>query len=415
MTIGNKIRALDYNNYRKKISAIYGSGGTNPDTNAADPKWGYGQTLQSSDVDLDKKIGVSEWNKLIYDIANAWQQQNGTSINVIVAAVNALTRGLTKDNKIRSSQITIKDIIAGNICVTELEYNLFTGDVFVPSTTGNGFISGTTYYIKTVISPTQFTVSESEGGTIKILAAQNNVNILGNSSSQPYNYLDSILTQLSDITNRFTASTLVAPPALQQSGSAVKFKNTTTTVVDVTFQNSNEARWFFNSGGELYFTTAFSPSLSNAQNTAWRDFLNTASLTPPKLRGKPSDTINFYNLTETFQTLYQQKNSSSAAYNEKLIWRIDVSTPGVTNNSGGTARVIRFSVVYEDQYVDPPVLNAAGSNNTPAMFPPDDEVNGTITLTVRKRTSTFLKIPAGAGQFQVNGPSNVVIGSFLSS
>jgi hypothetical protein len=415
MTIGNKIRALDYNNFRKRISAIYGSGGINPDTGVVDPKWGYGQTLQSADVDLNKKIGVSEWNKLIYDIANAWQQQNGTSITAPLSVV--VSRGLTEGNKVRSNTVTINDIIAGNICVTEINHDLNPGDIFIPTVTRNGFISGTTYYIRTIPSTTQFTVSTTLGGAIQTLAAENDVNISGSTSSQPYNYLDSVLTNLSNVTNRFKAGTLVEFPPLGQNGSspggnpAVSFQQSATLSCDITFENSNEARWFFNSGGEIYFTSAFSPSLSNDQNTAWRDFLNTASLNPPKLRGNPSDTVNFYNLTETFKTLYEESNSSTAAYNAKLKWRIDVSTPGVTNNSNGTARIIRFSVIYEDQYVDPPVDPSSGF--TPADFPPGDLVNGTLTLSARKRSSTFLKIPAGGGEFQVTGPINVVFTSIL--
>lgn len=409
MTIGKKIQASDYNNFRKRIDAVFGSGGTNPLTDVADPKWGYGQTLQSSDVNLDKKIGVSDWNKLIYDIANVWQQQNGTSISAPLSV--AVARGLSEGNKIRSNTVNIKDIISGNVCVTEIPHQLTPGDTFVPSITGNGLTNGTVYYVKTIPLPTQFTLSQTVGGATVILAAQNDVNISGATSSQPYNYLDAVITDLTTLTNRFKVATLVEPPPLAQPQGIVDFNISATAAVDIIFENSNKARWFFNSGGEIYFTTAFSPSASTDQNFAWRDFLITASLTPPKLRGNPSDLVNFYNLTETPQTLYQATNSSTAAYNAKLRWRLDVSTPGVTNNSNGSARIIRFSVIYEDQYVDPPITGG----QPPSQFPPDDRVTGTITLSVRKKTSTFLKIPAGAGEFQVDGPTGAVTTTFLSS
>lgn len=409
MTIGKKIQASDYNNFRKRISAVFGTGGSDPSTNTSDPKWGYGQILQSSDVDISKKIGVSDWNKLIYDVANTWQQQNGTSITAPLSIVVA--RGLTEGNKVKSSSITVKDILADNICVTDVDHSLTIGDTFVPSITNNGLVSGTTYFIKSIPTSSQFTVSTTVNGSTTILTPGTNVNISGVTSSQPYNYLDSVISELTTLSNRFKVATLVEPPALIQKEGLVSFINAATVAVDVIFENSNKARWFFNSGGEIYFTTAFSPSITNDQNFAWRDFLNTASLTPPKIRGNPSDTINFYNLTEAPQTLYEIANSSTAAYDAKLKWRIDVSTPGVTNNNSGTARIVRFSVIYEDQYVDPPITGG----QQPSEFPPSDLVTGTITLTVRKKTSTFLNIPAGAGEFQVDGPSNVVMTSFLSS
>lgn len=407
MTIGKKIQASDYNTFRKIVNAIFGNGGTNPFTDIADPKWGYGQPLQSSDVSLNTKIGISDWNKLIYDIANVWQQQNGTSISAPLSVVVA--RGLVENNKIKSNIITVKNILADNICETEIEHQLNPGDIFIPSITANGMTAGTIYYIRTTPTTTQFTLSISVGGAITILAAQNNVNISGDSSAQPYNYLNSVITDLATLTNRFKVATLIEPPPVGQREGIVIFSNAATAVVDIYFETANKARWFFNSGGELYFTTAFSPSLSNAQNFAWRDFLNTVSTSGdvPKLRGRTTDTVNYYNLTENPKELYSRSNSSTPAYNTRLRWRIDVSTPGVLDNSNGTARIIRFSVVYEDLYEDP--------DPPPFRFPPDDQVFGTISLVARQKKSSFLKIPAGSGEFTVDGPNDILITNFISS
>ena len=60
---------------------------------------------------------------------------------------------------------TVTDI-ATNVCTTSQNHKLKVGDKFIPTSTANNFISGTTYYVISVPEYNQFTVSTSSGGGV---------------------------------------------------------------------------------------------------------------------------------------------------------------------------------------------------------------------------------------------------------
>lgn len=78
MTVGKLIESEDYNRIRNKISAVLGSGGTNPNTGLSDPRFGYGQALQSSAVIDGDKITKSQWDLLRWDIYNSLFHQTSS-------------------------------------------------------------------------------------------------------------------------------------------------------------------------------------------------------------------------------------------------------------------------------------------------------------------------------------------------
>jgi hypothetical protein len=55
--------------------------------------------------------------------------------------------------------------IATNVCTTSQNHKLRIGDQFIPTSTANNFVSGTTYYVISVPEYNQFTVSTSPGGS----------------------------------------------------------------------------------------------------------------------------------------------------------------------------------------------------------------------------------------------------------
>jgi hypothetical protein len=75
--VGAQISRLDYNNLRKLVNAVLGAGGTNPNTNAPDPTFGYGQTLLSSNVSAGDVITETQWDNLRLDINKAFTHQTG--------------------------------------------------------------------------------------------------------------------------------------------------------------------------------------------------------------------------------------------------------------------------------------------------------------------------------------------------
>jgi hypothetical protein len=56
--------------------------------------------------------------------------------------------------------------IATNVCTTSQNHKLRIGDRFIPTSTANNFVSGTTYYVISVPEYNQFTVSASPSGSV---------------------------------------------------------------------------------------------------------------------------------------------------------------------------------------------------------------------------------------------------------
>ena len=65
--------------------------------------------------------------------------------------------------------LTTVTTIATNVCTTSQNHKLRIGDKFIPTSTANNFVSGTTYYVISVPEYNQFTVSTSLGGSVFVL------------------------------------------------------------------------------------------------------------------------------------------------------------------------------------------------------------------------------------------------------
>jgi hypothetical protein len=69
--------------------------------------------------------------------------------------------------------------IDSDLCTTSQNHKLRIGDKFIPTSTANGFTSGTTYYIVDVPEYNQFKVSTSPGGTVTTLVNGTGLTIKG--------------------------------------------------------------------------------------------------------------------------------------------------------------------------------------------------------------------------------------------
>lgn len=69
MAVGDKIRKIDYNTIQTRVANILGTGSAS---------LGYGQTVQSSQVNETNKITVNEWGQLRNDIINIYRHQNNS-------------------------------------------------------------------------------------------------------------------------------------------------------------------------------------------------------------------------------------------------------------------------------------------------------------------------------------------------
>jgi hypothetical protein len=158
----------------------------------------------------------------------------------------------------------------------------------------------------------------------------------------------------------------------------------------VTFGDANQGRYFFNSGGKIRFTSSLIGAVTTPQITAWINFLNSVGT-----QGFGADTdpaVNYYTLTNSYQTYYQNFLSSPYSANS---YRLEARTD-VANNSTGTATQLELRVTLLDSYIDPDTI-------TGNVEPPGDAVNGTLTISVSELKASGQLQPSGT--FSITSPS----------
>jgi hypothetical protein len=159
----------------------------------------------------------------------------------------------------------------------------------------------------------------------------------------------------------------------------------------VTFANADQGRYFFNSGGKIRFNSSLAGATASPQITAWVNFLNAVGV-----QGFGADTdptVNYYTLTNSYQTYYQNFLSSSYAANS---YRLEART-NVANNSTGTATQLELRVTLLDSYVDP---GQSPSNPVPDYT---DSIDGTLTISVSELKASGQLQPSGT--FSITSPT----------
>jgi len=154
----------------------------------------------------------------------------------------------------------------------------------------------------------------------------------------------------------------------------------------VTFGTADQGRYFFNSGGKIRLNTVISGGTGNSQHNAWVNFLNSVGIRSFGADTDPS--INYYTLTNSFQTYYQ--NSLSTPYSANN-YRLEART-NVANNSTGTATILTLRVTLTDAYVP-----------TGAAPAPSDQVDGTMTISVEELKAAGTLFPSGS--FSITSPT----------
>jgi hypothetical protein len=202
-------------------------------------------------------------------------------------------------------------------------------------------------------------------------------------ASAPNTNYNTILEQA--IANRFqiAGSQSVVNSAASRTYTT-SWSTSLTATLTCTFSTADQARYFFNSGGKVRFTSTLSGGSSTPQINAWVNLL--ASVGTQSF-GADTGIVNYYNLTNSFQTYYQSSLSSPYSANN---YRLEAST-NVSNNSSGTATQLFLRVTLSDSYVDP---------GAPA---PGDLVNGTLTIAASELKASGLLQPSGT--FAITSPS----------
>jgi hypothetical protein len=136
-----------------------------------------------------------------------------------------------------------------------------------------------------------------------------------------------------------------------------------------TFSNADQARHFFNSGGKIRILSSRTGGAPTQQNNAWTNILSSVGL--KEFGANTNPIVNFYTLTNVYQTFHQNSLSTPySANNYRLEARCNVS-----NNSNGTATVVEIRVSLNDLYVDP-----ASPPHTPSTVLPIDSIDGTLSI-----------------------------------
>jgi hypothetical protein len=202
-------------------------------------------------------------------------------------------------------------------------------------------------------------------------------------ASAPNTNYNTILEQA--IANRFQiASSQSVVNSAASRTYTTSWSTSLTATLTCTFSTADQARYFFNSGGKVRFTSTLSGGSSTPQINAWVNLL--ASVGTQSF-GADTGIVNYYNLTNSFQTYYQSSLSSPYSANN---YRLEAST-NVSNNSSGTATQLFLRVTLSDSYVDP---------GAPA---PGDLVNGTLTIAASELKASGLLQPSGT--FAITSPS----------
>jgi hypothetical protein len=155
--------------------------------------------------------------------------------------------------------------------------------------------------------------------------------------------------------------------------------------VTITFGNADQARWFFNSGGKIRFTSSRTGGTATAQNSSWSNILSSTGT-------KDFSAVNFYNSTTAPQVLFF--NDASGPYSQNRYTATHQCD--VANNINGGATTIIIGLSWVDGYVD---FNPS---------PPPDQVNGTLSLVVEELRASGILLPAGTPPFTISRPSYTI-------
>ena len=210
---------------------------------------------------------------------------------------------------------------------------------------------------------------------------------IGYGASSPNTNYDSLLEIATS--NRFFIDASQSVVTAKTSATSA-WSTSLTATLTITFSNSNEARYFFNSGGKVRFTTSLTGGTVTPQYTAWVNILNSIGT-----RSFGADTdpfVSYYTLTNTFQTYYTSFASSPYSNNSYIL----EARTDVANNNTGTATQLFLRVTLADTYVDPDVASGAS-------FPPTDSVNGTLTIAVSELKAAGSLQPSGS--FAITSPT----------
>ena len=248
------------------------------------------------------------------------------------------------------------------------------------------------------VNPT--TAQVAEGNTIRYTTSFTpDTGTLDVPQKQYDDWADNITTNRFGIAGGESATTTAV--SASRTGSWI---SQCTCTIQFYWANSDQARYWFNSGGKIRISVSRSGGAGTAQNTAWTSLLSSAGTQSfggavPNAGTTPNDGTNWYRTNSAFQTFYTATSSSPYGSNN---YQIQARCVDVPSNSSGTAASGEIRVVFTDGYVDP-----ATAPHSPSTIPPEDTVDGTLTVSASLLFATGIMVPSSA-VFTVTNPTLAV-------
>lgn len=183
------------------------------------------------------------------------------------------------------------------------------------------------------------------------------------------------------------------------------WKESVSTVISINFGNANNARWFFNSGGRLRFSSSRVGGQNTFQNNTWSALLSNigtisfgaTNQSPDNSVSQTTSQLNFWQLTNSYILLFEGSQTSPYQYSSNK-FRIRVKS-NVSNNLNGGAFILDFEVTWFDSY--------SWVKPGPPLVP--DQVDGTLRLIVEELRASGNLLPLGTGSFSISRPTYSIL------
>lgn len=183
--------------------------------------------------------------------------------------------------------------------------------------------------------------------------------------------LPQMIINIDNVANRFNiASSSLSTSSSITYGSAWSIGISVT--VTATFSSEDVARYFFNSGGILRID--LDHPAGGAQNNAWNTILNNyvgtidMDYTQTTKTGSKGSAVAFgyYDLTGSFQTIYDGSNIGDAPYSTNDVL-IEARATSIIGLHGGNGSAVEFRITLSDEHTGVSDSVSAGTNVTPAL------------------------------------------------
>jgi hypothetical protein len=164
--------------------------------------------------------------------------------------------------------------------------------------------------------------------------------------------------------------------------------------VTAVWSSPEAARYFFNTGSEIRFSTSRTGGTSNPQGNSWTNLLNSVGITgfggaKPNQGTSPSNGLNYYRLTNDYQVWFRKETTTPYSNN---YFRISARSPNYSNNSTGLDFRVDFLLEWIDDYVG---LGGVVESGT----------DGTIRYSVSTLEAFQILQPSGTGNLTVETPT----------